>query len=40
VSLTPEERYHVVIPAGRDPSPAARFFLDWLIEQITLGSED
>lgn len=40
VSLTPEERYHVVIPAGRDPSPAARFFIDWLIEQITLGSED
>lgn len=34
ISLTPEERYHVVTPVGRETSPAARTFLDWLIPQF------
>ncbi len=36
-SVTPEERYHIVIPAGRDPAPAARLFLDWLIANLDLA---
>ncbi len=40
VSVTPDERYHVIIPRGRDPSPAARLFLDWLIEQVTTETTD
>ncbi len=37
VSVTPEERYHIVVPVGREPSAAARVFLDWLIEKLATG---
>lgn len=34
-SVTPQEGYHVVVPTGRSPSPAARLFLDWLTQRLT-----
>lgn len=33
--LTTEARYHVLVPAGRDPSPAAARFLAWLATHFT-----
>ncbi|EKX57496.1 Glycine cleavage system transcriptional activator [Rhodobacter sp. AKP1] len=29
-SLVPEDRYHVLVPFGREPSPACRALLDWI----------
>lgn len=34
--VVPEERYHVVIPLGRNPAPAAMRFTDWLAENLKL----
>lgn len=33
-SVVPEERYHLVTPIGRQINPAARIFLDWMIERL------
>ena len=35
VSVTPEERYHIVTPVEIEPSPATRLFLDWAVDQLT-----
>lgn len=34
-SVVPEERYHVVTPVGREPTPAVRIFLDWMVERLS-----
>jgi DNA-binding transcriptional LysR family regulator len=33
-SVTPAEQMHIVIPEGRDPSPAVRLFLDWMARHL------
>ena len=33
-SVVPEERYHAVTPVGREPTPAVRIFLDWMVERL------
>lgn len=33
-SVIPEERNHILTPLGRDPSPAAQVFLDWLVDRL------
>ena len=30
--VVPEERYHIVVPIGRKPGPAAQVFIDWIME--------
>lgn len=35
VSVTPEERYHIVTPIGTEPSPATQLFLDWAVGHLT-----
>lgn len=39
-SVVPEERYHVITPMGRDPTPAVRIFLDWMIERLKNSAPD
>lgn len=33
-AAVPVERYHVLHPAGREPSPATELFTDWLVGEI------
>lgn len=33
-SVTPDERYHIITPIGRDIAPATRVFLDWITERL------
>lgn len=33
-SLSQEDRYHAILPLGRDPSPGALVFMDWLSGQF------
>lgn len=39
-SLTPEDRFHVITPAGRPPNPTAQVFLDWIIDRLTAPSPE
>ncbi|TNC48594.1 LysR family transcriptional regulator [Rubellimicrobium rubrum] len=38
-SVVPDERYHVVVPHGREPGPAAARFTDWLAGNLTQAPE-
>lgn len=37
-SVVPEERYHLITPLGREPSPATRVFLDWIVERLSIAA--
>lgn len=39
-SVVPEERYHVITPVGREPTPAVRNFLDWMVERLNGPAPD
>jgi DNA-binding transcriptional LysR family regulator len=33
-SVTPQERHHIVVPVGREPSTATRAFIDWISDRF------
>ncbi len=37
LSFTPAERYHVLVPAGRQPGPGVRAVLDWIVAEFATG---
>ena len=37
--VTPQERHHIVVPVGREPSTATRAFIDWISDRFAAEAD-